>query len=317
MKLSTLVNYRTELKKISLYNMQKTVEYDLKKVLYLVNSQSITIGDIKNKLETQEKNVCESINEFQDLLTSCNLQLEQLISEVEQPYFSESYRLYENEIGNETVADIKNRTPNIDQNTVDFYKNRINRYIGWQHPAMIVRPGFEPFINEMVSCDPLYLVDTKHDLLKPATSQFNELYQRRLRTYVVDENTNNFLKRLPDGQFGLVLIYNYFNFRPLEVIRLWLHELLQKLKPGGVVLMTINDCDRDKAVMLVENRYCCYTPGRMIIQLAETLGFETVFQWHNEGASTWIELQKPGQLTTLRGGQSLATIVPKSLAESK
>jgi hypothetical protein len=33
--------------------------------------------------------------------------------------------------------------------------------------------------------------------------------------------------------------------------------------------------------------------------------------FHLDGASTWIEVVKPGELTSLRGGQSLAKIVAK------
>ena len=49
----------------------------------------------------------------------------------------------------------------------------------------------------MVMFDPLYLVDLKHTLLDPAVKKFPEEYQRRLRTYVVNElnyfDTNNYL----------------------------------------------------------------------------------------------------------------------------
>jgi hypothetical protein len=170
----------------------------------------------------------------------------------------------------------------------------------------------------MVACDPLYQVDVRHELLTPAVTQYNEVYQHRLRTYVVDERgQDDILHRLPDSQFGVILAYNYFNFRPFEVIKKWLSELLIKLKPGGMLLMTFNDCDRDKAVMLVEQNYCCYTPGHLIMQLAQTLGFEIVFKWSDEGPWTWLELQRPGTLTSARGGQALAKILPKPIAESK
>jgi hypothetical protein len=69
--------------------------------------------------------------------------------------------------------------------------------------------------------------------------------------------------------------------------------------------------------MLVEQKYCCYTPGHLIMQLAQTLGFEIVFKWSDEGPWTWLELQRPGELTSVRGGQALAKIIPKPIAKSK
>ena len=315
MKLSSIINYRNELQKLDLRSMEKTVEDELKKVLYLTDNQSVTFGDINSQLRNQEQNIYDSIAQFKFLMSNLSQNLNQLINETEQPYFVESYRLYDEEMNNETVDDVKNRTTKPSESTLNFYRNRIGRYVGWQHPAMIIRPGFECYINDLVSCDPLYLIDTRHELLQPAVSQFNELYQQRLRNYVVNERSHeNILASLPDSQFGLILAYNFFNFRPFEIIKQWLTEILSKLKPGGVLLMTFNDCDRDKAVMLVEKHFCCYTPGRLVTQLAETLGYQVVFQWHDNGPTTWLEIRKPGTLTTVRGGQTLAKILPKPVA---
>jgi SAM-dependent methyltransferase len=269
-------------------------------------------------LQNQEQQVYGAINQFQDLIDELANDLDKLVSEVEHPYFLDSYKLYENDFLNETLDDLINRQPKFRDSTVEYYCARLSRYNTWHYPAMIIRPGVESYINNMLACDPLYLVDLRHELLSPAVQQFNEVYQQRLRVYVVDErDDNHILHRLPDSQFGVILAYNYFNFRPFEVIKKWLSELLTKLKPGGVLLMTFNDCDNDKAVILVEQKYCCYTPGRLIMQLAQTLGFEVVFKWSDGGPSTWLELKKPGEFTSLRGGQALAKIISKPIAESK
>jgi SAM-dependent methyltransferase len=191
-------------------------------------------------------------------------------------------------------------------------------YGNWKYPAMIIRPGREKFIDDMVMFDPLYLIDSDHELLKPAIEKFPEDYQKRLRTYVIDELKNDhLLQQIPDNQFGLCLAFNLFNFRPLEVIRRYLTEIYQKLKPGGVILLTFNDCDRDKAVMLVEQHFASYTPGTLIQELASSIGYEPIFKWDDGGPSTWLEIKKPGTLTSLRGGQTLAKIIHKSVAESK
>ena len=318
MKLSTLINYRNELRKLDLQLMKKGVEGDLTKVLHLVSHHPVAENKFLQHLQNQEQHIYGAINQFQGLIDELANDLDKLVSEIEHPYFLDSYKLYENDFQNETLDDLINRQPKLRDSTVEYYCARLSRYNTWHYPAMIVRPGVESYINNMLACDPLYLVDLRHELLAPAVQQYNEVYQQRLRTYVVDERDDNqILHRLPDSQFGLILAYNYFNFRPFEVIRKWLAEIYQKLKPGGMLLMTFNDCDSDKAVMLVESNYCCYTPGHLIIQLAQTLGFETVFQYNDGGPSTWLELQRPGTVTTARGGQALAKILPKPVAESK
>lgn len=312
MKLSSLINYRNQLKLINLEQIKRGLDTDLDQVIFTVGNQPFDIGKNMTLLRTQKNQVADQLDNFQHLVSTICQQIDQMIYDIEKPYFAESYRLYENGFGNETRDDVRYRVPNLPESTVNFYRARICRYIGWQHPAMIIRPGVEPYINDMVSCDPLYLVDTKHDLLDAALDQFNEVYRNRLRLYTVDEHQPGpMLEKLPDSQFGLVLIYNYFNFRPLEIIRRYFEELIAKLKPGGILLLTFNDCDRDKAVMLVESKFCCYTPGYLVCQLARTVGFEIEFQWHDDGPATWLELKKPGRLETLRGGQALAKIIPK------
>ena len=317
MKLSTLVNYRNEFRKLNLHPMKKGVEDDLGKVLHLVSHHPVAENKFLQHLQNQEQHIYGAIDQFQVLVDGLANDLDKLINEIEPPYFLDSYKLYENDFQNETLDDLIDRQPKLCDSTVEYYCARLSRYNTWHYPAMIVRPGVESYINNMLACDPLYLVDLRHELLVPAVQQYNEVYQQRLRTYVVNERDDQILHRLPDSQFGVILVYNYFNFRPFEVIKKWLTELLAKLKPGGVLLMTFNDCDNNKAVMLVEQRYCCYTPGHLIMQLAQTLGYEIVFKWSDGNPSTWVELQRPGTISSVRGGQALAKIIPKLIAKSK
>jgi SAM-dependent methyltransferase len=256
---------------------------------------------------------------FESDLNALKLELKNLIEVAEKPWFAESYRLYDQEMQNETVEDIKNRTiTNISEDTRNFYLARISKYNSWKHAAIAIRPGFEPYLDHMVGCDPLYVIDVKHELLLPSMSQYSEIYQQRLRPYVVSEREQTeILHSLPNEQFGFIFAYNFFNFRPFEIIRRYLEEAYKKLQPGGVIVMTFNDCDRDKAVMLVEQHFCCYTPGYLVLDLVKSIGFEPVLIWNDQGPSTWMELKKPGEFVSLRGGQTLAKILPKPVAESK
>jgi SAM-dependent methyltransferase len=312
MKLSDLINYQMELDNMSAVSIRQQADIDLEKITYLVGSQSIQLAEHADALQLKHKEIQQAFNAFEVNLNQLKVELKQLIETTEKPWFAESYRLYEQEMIHETAEYILNRRPEITPETEQFYRTRIVRYNSWQHPAMIIRPGQETYINELVASDPLYLVDESHDLLLPALSQFNEQYQQRLRTYAINERSGeDILGKLPDDQFGLVFAYNFFNFRPFEVIKTYLTEIYQKLRPGGVLAMTFNDCDRAKGVMLVEQHFCCYTPGYLVRELAQSLGYRIAFSWTDQGPSTWLELQKPGNFVSLRGGQALAKIMPK------
>jgi hypothetical protein len=109
----------------------------------------------------------------------------------------------------------------------------------------------------------------------------------------------------------LIFAYNYFNYKPIEVINRYLEELFNKLRPGGSLIMTYNDCDQDHGVQLAEKNFMCYTPGQHIVNRAENVGLELFAQHTGQGDLSWFEFKKPGHIQSLRGGQTLAKIMPK------
>jgi predicted methyltransferase len=108
------------------------------------------------------------------------------------------------------------------------------------------------------------------------------------------------------------LVYYFFNFKPIEIIRAYMTEIYVKLKPGGTFAMTFNDCDRSGGVDLAERSFACYTPAHAVLSAATTAGFELHQSFKIDAANTWLEFRRPGQLTSLRGGQTLATVMPKT-----
>ena len=318
MKLSDLVAYKMQLDKLSTRSAQREVELDLGKITHLVGTQAIQLSNFKQQLDAQYNVINQHIDQFEIQLNELKQSIKAQIEIEEKYWFQESYRLYDQEMRNDSADHILNRRPVLDDETENLLRVRVQNYVDWQHPGMIIQPGLEKFVEDMVGYDPLYLVAQKYDLLVPAFDRFPEEYQRRLRLYTVrEEIDSDILEKVPNGQIGLCLIYNFFEFKPFEIVRKYLTEIYQKLKPGGTLIMTFNDCDRDKAVKLAEQHYACYTPGAMIQQFAATVGYNQIFSWNNDGPTTWLELRKPGALTSLRGGQTLAKIVHKSVAESK
>jgi SAM-dependent methyltransferase len=310
MKLSELVAYRNQLNALSSVPPMQTANLELDKILHQISTQPELMASFTHTLNSQYADIQQAFAKFEDDLNNLKSQLAQQIAQAERPWFQESYILYEGELMQPADSVLELRK----SNTLDteLFQIRLNQYANWKYPAIIIRPGLEKFIENMVAYDPLYLVDLSHDYLTPAMSKFNELYRSRLRPYVVSEELDQeILLKIPNDQFGMCLAYNYFNFRPFEILKKYLAEIYQKLKPGGILAFTFNDCDRPSAVKLVENYYCCYTPGYLVRELAVSMGYEIVYSWNDPGPTTWLELRKPGELTSLKGGQTLAKIVPK------
>jgi hypothetical protein len=312
MKLSDLVAYKMQLDNLSTRPAQREVELGLGNITHLVGTHPIQLSNFKQQLDTQYNEINQHIDQFEHQLNQLKQSIKAQIEIEEKYWFQESYRLYDQEMCSDSAEYILNRRPVLDNETENLLRVRVQNYVDWQHPGMIIQPGLEKFVGDMVGYDPLYLVAQQHDLLVPAFDRFPEEYQRRLRLYTVKETIDTeILDKIPNNQFGICLVYNFFEFKPFEIIRSYLTEIYQKLKPGGTLIMTFNDCDRDKAVKLVEQHYACYTPGTMIQQFASTVGYNQIFSWNNNGPTTWLELRKPGALTSLKGGQTLAKIVHK------
>ncbi len=313
MKLSTLVAFRNNLKQLSSVEIQRESDINLRTIIHVANEQPLPLSNFSQSLISAQADINSSYEKFEDQLNQLKKEVANQIEIAEKPWFQESYRLYEEEMVNETVEYILNRRPELTYESEMMLKSRLMNYTDWKCPGMIIRPGRENFIQQMVSYDPLYLIDQDRDLLTPAMTQFPELYQQRLRPYTINEHdTHPILHKIPQGQFGICLVYNFFNFRPLEVIKQYLEEIYTKLKPGGTLIMTINDCDNEKAVDLVERHFACYTPGYLIKNLAQNIGYKLTFSWDDGVPMTWLELQRPGQVTSLKGGQTLAKRVAKS-----
>jgi len=320
MQVSKLVAYKNQLDSLSAVPIASVAKDNLDIITSAVSNHDLQLDTFSSDLIKQQNNIAETFEQFEDNFNKLKQQLSEIIAEAEKSLFQQSYQQYEEHKKNincealylENVQHVLNRKLLITEETRQLYLDRILRYTDWRYPAMILHPGQAGFINSMVANDPLYIVDENYDLINPAVEQFNTGYQNRLRISTVNEDADPpILKSIPDGQLGVCLAYNFFNYKPFEVIKMYLEEIYQKLKPGGTLVMTFNDCDRYKAVILVEQFYATYTPGMMLRSWTNLLGFEETYCHHDDGPNTWIELQKPGELTSLRGGQALAKIIPK------
>lgn len=312
MKLSDLIDYRNNLKTVSAMSVAAKSDIEIAKITNLVETQNFQLENFAEVLKAKQLNLQKSFHNYEIELDKFKIKLDQLIASNEPQWFANSYRLYEEEVVYEKTEYILQRRIELSKESENFLISRVQLYGDWKAPGMIIRPGPDPFIEHLVSLDPLYVLDKNYDLLAPAVSRFNPVYQNRIRQYIIRELVDpEFLIKIPDNQFGVCLVYNYFNFRPLEIIKRYLTEIQKKLRPGGVLLMTFNDCDRGAAVRLVERNSGAYTPGYLVKDLAKSLGFEPLFSWNDNGAMTWLELRKPGKFESLKGGQTLAKVVAK------
>ena len=304
MKLSELVLLKNQLNELSFSSLRTDLNSMLDNLSYITkDSNYSTVSD--------QYALSQALITFNQTLENLKLTIDSDIKQLEPKYFADSYDAYKRELAR-PVEHVQSShcIPfiNID---LTLFRSRIRKYADWHYPAMIIRPSIHPFIEDMVAHDPLYVVDTKHELLQTALDKFNTQYQLRLRKYIIDETQPTLLTKIPDSQFSVVFAYNFFNYRPVELFKQYLTEVYQKLRPGGVFILTFNDCKHAAAVEATEILFAVYTPGYLIRELAHLTGFELEYEWTDHGQLTWLELKKPGTLSSIKGGQTLAKVLPK------
>ena len=310
MKLSKVISYINQLNRIRPHDCFDPARREMEKILHVIQSSDIQFDDQRAQLEQQFDSAMSTLTSFAMTLDEIKQNLRLKRDEMEPEYFRESQRIYDHEMPMESNQYILDRKLRLDSDSHTLLTSRLRNLTDWRLPGMILRPGNESFVEELVPLDPLYLVDQHQDLITPAVLKFTPEYQRRLRQYVINERqSGDFLSILPNNQFGLVFAYNYFNYKPMKVVRQYLDSMWTRLRPGGVAIFTFNDCDWAHGVALAEKSFMCYTPGREIQAYCNHVGFEILSVNRGQGDIAWMEIRRPGEIESLRGGQSLAKIV--------
>jgi len=306
MKLSNLIAYQQSINEYNLDDFKKIALYNLNTLTSKLDSLDISedcqlINDIKN-------NIINNLNELDSELSKYKQKVSKCINNSEAEYFRKSYEIYE-EMHNDSPEYILNRENSITVDNTKDFQDRIDLYSSWKHAGLYIRPGKKQYIDAMIACDPLYVADENLNLLEPVKTLWNKEFQSRIRYKIISDDSEHIFSDLPRKQIGFIVASNFFDYKPFEIIKKYLVAFQELLKPGGVVLFTYNNCDIPGAVRNVENMFNCYTPGRLIKDFVVGLDFELLNSVETPSGLNWIEIKKPGELISIRGGQALAKII--------
>jgi hypothetical protein len=257
-------------------------------------------------------------NDFDELIYAKSLidtEATEVVIEVEKEYLMNSYRQYEN--NNDSPAYILKRLSDYslftDKDDNATLEGRINFHSSWKYSGMHIRPGLGEMTPHMIAFDPLYIVDEDEKLFGIIRNQFTKEYQGRIRYKYVNEGSDEIFSNIPECQINFILITDFFNYKPFEVIKRYITEIYNNvLCDGGSVIFTYNNCDNKAAIINAENNMNSYTPQRLIIPFIEQLGYIHIKSFTSLNLS-WVEIKKEGNKKSLRGGQCLAKTINNNI----
>lgn len=308
MKLHELVSLRNHLRDVlNISVIQHEIESNYTRLQNLAENIDVEISscivDTANKHKKHFDYFRNDVSEVESIVELVQSKIDSLSTK----FFAENYQLELEYIDAEITR--KCRQIKYQAEFVKTLKQRINLYSNWQYPALEIGCGDGEWTKFLVASDPLYIADFFPEFLDSAVEQFEPLYQGRVRKYLIKDFYK--ISNLPINQFGLIFSYNFFNYLSLDTIKQYLLQCLEWLRPGGTVIFTYNNADLPAAAAYAETYFMTYVPKSILIPMAESIGFETIFSFDLDPAFSCIEFKKPGTLHSIKTGQTLGEIKRK------
>jgi SAM-dependent methyltransferase len=257
-----------------------------------------------NELIDHYENVIQLATKPYDDLTQRMSLIDSQISVITTNLFHENYELETFDGGFEGIRN--NRRIYVNEDIVQLLKTKIQLYTDWKYPALEIGCRDGEWTQYLVAADPLYIIDKYDEFLKSTSSKFAPEYQRRLRPYTL---VNHDLSPLPQHQFGFIFSWGYFNYISMDTFKKYLQQVFDLLRDGGVFMFSYNDGDTTAGAGMAENFAQTYVPKSVLIPFIQSLGFEIINDFHNGNNIQWLEIKKPGTLSTVKAHQVMGSIV--------
>ena len=235
-------------------------------------------------------------------------ELDESINKIAHELYNENYVMEQHELTDNVVtADFvrEKRSLIINEDTEHIIKQKILLYTNWRYPALELGCRDGEWTQYMVASDPLYIMDKFPEFLENTGSKFPNLYNNRLRKYLI-KNYN--LSALPQNQFSFVFSFGYFNHLSLDTITQYLKQIYNLLRPGGVFLFTYNDGDTLAGAGMAEHRAQTFIPKSILVPTCLGSGFEVLGELQPQNNISLLEIKKPGNLKTVKSHQVLGEI---------
>ena len=300
MKTSEFVDLSYRLHEFSLEKLTNEIT-NLTKLTYGLPYNHESIADINEKLDQFYK-ISESLKHIIDSsIELIDAELQTRANElIRIPYSRTPVEFERNE-----------RKTILSQSVEEIITVRIAQYTSWQHPVLEIGPGDGKWTRNLVAGDPLYLLDIHQQFLDNTINQFNKEYRKKIRCYLTGMDvykTDVNMSALPKNQFGFIFVWNVFDYLPLQFVEEYLKQSFELLKPGGVMLFSFNDCEKKLCAELAETKFKSWVPKWKLNEILTKIGFEVITFESKEELVNWVEVKKPGELTSIRASQPLASI---------
>lgn len=195
----------------------------------------------------------------------------------------------------------------IDPKTKEQVSSKIRTFTDWKYPCLEIGPGEGRWTDNLVGSDPLYLLDIHETYLKTTLNKFNSTYSKRVRTYLVGQESNKNIfdySMLPDNQIGCIFSWAVFDFYNYKDIDIFLREACKILRPGGTLIFSYNDCNYLEGIKFFEKNQKTFLTKEILEKLFKKHNLDVLeFESNETNNLFWVSVRKKGQLQSIKTGQ--------------
>lgn len=315
MKISQLIRLKSKLQSFD-FN-QSLVGLDT------LDGQVSQAAKLEMSLDYNSKlcNVLQSIDTVESMLNSNVDYVKTIISDIDIEIINKAaqfnrlgYKIngyYGSDLTNFDV-ERNERTLEITDSERSIIINVLRGYTDWKFPVLEVGPGDGAWTESLVAGDPLYIIDRHKEFLDSTLSRFNSFYRRRIRPYLtgIHASREEFdFSMLPKYQFGFIFAWNVINFWPYEETKYSLKQFYDLLRPGGSMMFSFNNCDVWQCAESAETGFKSFLTTEMLNKLFSEIGFEVIKFTTLSTHVHYVEIKKPGILSTIKRHQTLGKII--------
>lgn len=192
----------------------------------------------------------------------------------------------------------------------DLIGNNFTLYSNFLYPSLYIGYNTE-LLKYLTASEPLYIANWNDSSIKNLLSDYNSLFQRRTRTYLLVDEDFTDLKNLPLRQFSCIVCWDVAKHLSLDRLGLLLNQIIKLLRPGGVLFFNFADCNKIHHLEQAENHLCAYQTSDDIKNLLPANKFQTIehIVYNN---IDYFKVIARGVLSTTKLQPVLGEIIPKT-----
>lgn len=316
-KLRTIVKYNQTVQSINMDDMRRSINSQLSTISTNLNTHKFDTKQIKDSITGKHLEILQILEDIDLDLNTFKEALKTEVKDMEIPYYLKSEKIYKRHgkmSGQDKRTRLRESSLIGNKEAKELLISTIKGYVSSQYACCQLQPGYGDITDHILHGSPLYIVDEDNTILQEfRASYFNPIMQHRTNFYTMKDQHDDPLYKLPQGQIGAVVAIDVFNFKTVAVITKYLKSIYKVLRPGGTTIFTFNNCDYPKGIDKVDDMYYCYTTETEMKSICIDIGFEVyklVAHGYDEleNGISWLEIKKPGELSTIRQAQGLGQI---------